>query len=598
MPHALLKTHFGYDHFRPLQEEIITEVLAGRDALVLMPTGGGKSLCYQLPAMMLPGLTLVISPLIALMKDQVDGLQANGVAAEAINSALSPSEISAVQKRALTGEIKLLYVSPERLALQAFQVFLKELPVSLLAIDEAHCISEWGHDFRPDYRNLKLLRKRYPDVPVIALTATATEKVRRDIVVQLGLERAKIFLSTFNRPNLTYEVRPKGGGAAALRVLASQFAGESVIIYCQSRKDVEALAVSFSKNGIKALPYHAGLEPGVRQRNQERFIRDEVRVMVATIAFGMGIDKPDVRLVVHYDLPKSLEGYYQETGRAGRDGLPSRCVLFYTYADAAKQEFFIGQITDAKEQANAQQKLHQVLEFCQLTRCRRGYLMRYFGEEWTDDGCRGCDNCLKPVELFDSTQIGKKIISAVLKTNERFGGGVIAGVLVGSKTTLTKQPWMESLSVFGIVEDYTEDQIKSLVRMLAETGLLLRSSGEYPTFSVSQNGKRFLMGDTPLMLPRPQVASKSVKIADQGKVVGNYDTDLFERLRVLRKRLADELGVPPFIVFGDASLRDMATSKPKDLKEFAQISGVGEKKLAQFAEDFLAVIAEPIVIIT
>lgn len=598
MPRTLLKTHFGYDQFRPLQEEIINEVLVGHDALVLMPTGGGKSLCYQLPALLLSGITLVISPLIALMKDQVDGLQANGVAAQAIHSGMSPLQITTIQKQALKGEIKLLYVSPERLAVPSFQEFLGQLSVSLVAIDEAHCISEWGHDFRPDYRNLKTLRKRYAGIPVIALTATATEQVRRDIIIQLGLEEAKVFLSTFNRPNLTYEVRPKGGGAAALRVLASEFVGESIIIYCQSRKDVESLASGFSKNGIPALPYHAGLDPGVRQRNQERFIRDEVRVMVATIAFGMGIDKPDVRLVVHYDLPKSLEGYYQETGRAGRDGLPSRCVLYYTYADAAKQEFFIGQITDPKEQGNAQQKLHQVLEFCQLTGCRRAYLMRYFAEEWTDDGCGNCDNCLKPAELFDSTEIAKKVISAVLKTGERFGAGIVAGVLLGSKTVLTKQPWVQKLSVFGIVNDFTEEQLKSLIRLMAEAGLLLRSSGEYPIFTVSQNGKRFLMGSTPLMLPRPQTVSKSAKQIKSAKVTDQeYDSALFEQLRILRKRLADELGVPPFIVFGDASLRDMAGVKPKNLVEFAQISGVGEKKLAQFGSVFLEVIAESTAVI-
>lgn len=588
MLHELLKTHFGYDQFRPLQAEIITTVLEGQDALVLMPTGGGKSLCYQLPALALPGVTLVISPLIALMKDQVDGLQANGVAAMAIHSGLAASEISQIQKKAISGHIKLLYVSPERLALPVFQEFLEKIEVSLLAIDEAHCISEWGHDFRPDYRNLKQLRKRFLGVPVIALTATATEKVRTDIKLQLGLEQAKVFLSTFNRPNLTYEVRPKAGGAAALRALVGEFRGQSVIIYCQSRKDVETLAASFTKNKMPAVPYHAGLQPGERQRNQDRFIRDEVPIVVATIAFGMGIDKPDVRLVVHYDLPKSLEGYYQETGRAGRDGLASRCVLFYTYADAAKQEYFIEQITDAKEQGNAQQKLHNVLEYCQLTRCRRAYLMRYFAEEWTDDACGNCDNCLKPPELVDSTEIAKKIISAVLKTNERFGAGVIAGVLLGQKTVLTKLPWMQSLSVFGIVDDFSEVQLKSLIRLLAEAGLLLRSTGEYPTFQVSHNGKRFLLGSTPLLLPRPQVAIKSAKSSPLRSASGPYDMDLFEQLRVLRKRLADELGVPPFIVFGDASLRQMAISKPSTIEQFAAISGVGEKKLQQFGEVFIA----------
>jgi len=598
MPHSILKTHFGYDEFRPLQEEIIEELLASKDALVLMPTGGGKSLCYQIPALLLPGITLVVSPLIALMKDQVDGLQANGVRAEALHSGLTGPDINLIMNQARRGQIKLLYVSPERLAVPAFQAFLKELTISLLAIDEAHCISEWGHDFRPDYRNLAALRKQYAGVPLVALTATATERVREDISTQLGLQKARTFLSTFNRPNLSYTVRPKTGTSAAIIELLQEQPEESAIIYCASRKDVERMTQTLQKAGISALSYHAGLNKDVRQNNQEQFIRDEVRVMVATIAFGMGIDKPDVRLVVHYDLPKSLEGYYQETGRAGRDGLPSRCVLFYSYSDSAKQDFFIGQMTDGVEQQQAKEKLSLMLDFCRLRGCRRAFLMEYFGEKWPEGSCGACDNCLNPQEYIEATEISKKILSAVLRTKQRFGAGVIAGVLRGSDTIIAKQPWLQQLSVFGIVDNFSEDELKQLIRSLAEHGFLVRGEGEYPTFQVSSEGIQFLKGSESVELPRPLVAqkkSRKEKIVKAGKLPGDYDVDLFERLRVLRKRLADELGVPPFIVFGDASLRDMCVSKPKTLEQFAEISGVGEKKLVQFGEVFLKEINDALV---
>ena len=406
---TLLKSHFGYDHFLPLQEKIITNVLARKDSLALMPTGGGKSLCYQLPALCFDGLTLVVSPLIALMKDQVDGLKANGIAAEFINSTLSPAEIARVQAQAKKGQLKILYLAPERLTLSGFRDFVRTLDVNLIAIDEAHCISEWGHDFRPDYRDLKALRRDFPAIPVIALTATATEKVREDIIVQLGLQRGQTFLSSFNRANLTYLVQPKRTAFSELLELLRRHKNEPAIIYCFSRKDTEGLAADLSANGLKALPYHAGLDNDLRKRTQEKFFRDEVPIIVATIAFGMGIDKPDIRLVVHYDLPKSLEGHYQETGRAGRDGLLSECVLFYSYGDKIKQDHFIDQIEDDVEQQNARQKLAQVVEFCELQTCRRKYLLEYFGEKWEEENCSGCDVCLTPKEEFDATEIAQKI---------------------------------------------------------------------------------------------------------------------------------------------------------------------------------------------
>lgn len=401
--HDLLKKYFGYDTFRPLQEEIVTHIVSAKDALVLMPTGGGKSLCYQLPALKLPGMALVISPLIALMKDQVDALRANGVSAAFMNSTLSFQELNRIEMQARRGELKLLYLAPERVAMPRIQAFLKELSISLLAVDEAHCISEWGHDFRPEYRSLMVLRQLFPRVPLVALTATANPRVRDDIVRQLGLQGGRLFQSSFNRPNLTYRIIPKKKALDGLvRHLAAR-AGQSVIIYCFSRKGTEQLVADLKANGIQALAYHAGLTNDKRQETQEKFIRDEVSVIVATVAFGMGIDKPDVRLVVHMDLPKSLEGYYQETGRAGRDGLPSECLLFYSRGDCFKHEYFIREMSDAREQARARQQMQEMISYCESPACRRAHLLRYFGEAWTKENCESCDRCLPP-ETFAAVE--------------------------------------------------------------------------------------------------------------------------------------------------------------------------------------------------
>ena len=430
----LLKKNFGYDRFRPLQEEIVENVLAENDTVVLMPTGSGKSLCYQLPALRLEGLTIVISPLISLMKDQVDALQGNGISATFINSTLSLSEIASIKRQAIDGSIKILYVAPERFAISSFRDFLHTLRVSLIAVDEAHCISEWGHDFRPDYRNLKNLRSYFPDTPIIGLTATATKKVREDIVEQLNLDNPQIFISSFNRANLTYIVQPKRNAFRMLLDLLQKHKDEPAIIYCFSRKNSEGVAGDLRSEGFNAMPYHAGLDNETRRETQERFIRDEVPIVVATIAFGMGIDKPDVRLIVHYDLPKSLEGYYQETGRSGRDGLPSECILFYSYGDKIKQDFFIDQIADKDEREKAQKKLRQVIDFCELNRCRRRYLIEYFGETWKEGNCGGCDVCLSPREVFDASIVSQKILSCVVRTRERFGVSYIIDVLCGKGT--------------------------------------------------------------------------------------------------------------------------------------------------------------------
>ena len=484
-----LKAYFGFDRFLPLQEEIITKVLAKRDTLVLMPTGGGKSLCYQLPALRFKGLTLVVSPLIALMKDQVDGLVANGVPAGLLNSTLSAQEANQVQDQARQGKIKILYVAPERLALPGFQRFLQSLDVSLIAIDEAHCISEWGHDFRPDYRNLKSLRRDFPGVPVIALTATATEPVREDIVNQLGLEKPEIFISSFNRPNLTYTIQPKTEPLGSLLHLLEKHPGGSAIIYRFSRKATEETALELSERGYSVLPYHAGLEQDLRRETQEKFIRDQVQIVVATIAFGMGIDKPDVRLVVHYDLPKTVEGYYQETGRAGRDGLPSDCVLFYSYGDRSKQEYFISQIEDDDEREKAHIKLDQILALCDLQACRRAYLMEYLGESWPQTDCGGCDICLQPREEFDATEIAQKILSAAIRTGERCGVNYLVDVLRGSANKAVRTRGHHELPVFGISRDVDSDELKEMVRSLVTNGLLAQNGGDYPTLGVSEQGR-------------------------------------------------------------------------------------------------------------
>jgi ATP-dependent DNA helicase RecQ len=406
--HTALKKYFGYDEFRPLQQEIIENVIAKEDCLVLMPTGGGKSLCFQLPALLKDGITIAVSPLISLMKDQVDALGANGVRAAYINSTQTQDEVLTIINDIKSGVTKILYISPERLALPKFAAWLQTLPISLFAIDEAHCISEWGHDFRPDYRNLKKLRTNFPNIPIIALTATATEKVRADIVTQLGLPAARIFTSSFNRQNLSYEVLPKKDSFNTMLSLIEMYPQESVIIYCFSRKDTESIATKLNQYGHIAGTYHAGLSADKRRENQEKFIRDEIHIMVATIAFGMGIDKPDVRLVIHHSLPKSIEGYYQETGRAGRDGLPSRCVLLYSVADSFKQEYFINQISDEEEQHQARHNLNQSVQYGKLTSCRRKFLLRYFNEEYSEDNCGNCDRCTAPTPLPSPTSSQRK----------------------------------------------------------------------------------------------------------------------------------------------------------------------------------------------
>jgi ATP-dependent DNA helicase RecQ len=594
----LLKTHFGYDEFRPLQEEIINNVLDKKDTFVLMPTGGGKSLCYQLPALKFDGLTLVISPLIALMKDQVDALKTNGISAEYINSSLLPAEIQQIQEKVIAGKVKILYVAPERLALENFKKFLKTANVKLIAVDEAHCISQWGHDFRPDYRNLKFFKSQFPKIPVIALTATATPKVREDIIKQLSLDNPKPFISSFNRENLTMIVTRKKGAFDKLLGLLQKHKNEPSIIYCFSRKETEEIAASLQAEGFNALPYHAGLNSETRKKNQELFIKDEVSIIVATIAFGMGIDKPDIRLVVHYTFPKTIEGYYQEIGRAGRDGLPSECILFYSYGDIRKHEFFIDQMEDVVEREKCREKLNQVIEYCETMVCRRKYVLGYFGEKYSfsssageenKKGCEACDICLSPNSLFDATEISQKILSCVIRTGNRFGRNYIADVLLGKNSQQIIENRHSDLPVFGIVHDFNKDEVNQIMKSLIAFGFLRTSMGKYPTVSVTQKGLQFLKRKESLELPKTRE-----DLAERGEIVSRrkiqYDLNLFEKLKALRKQIADKNNVPPFMIFSDVSLQEMAYYFPADRNNFAKIEGVGIRKLESFSKAFLAVI--------
>ena len=593
-PLSLLKSRFGYESFRPLQAEVIDNVLAGRDTLALMPTGGGKSVCYQLPALLLGGTTLVVSPLIALMKDQVDALNAMGIAAGFVNSSLSASEAQQVEARVRQGEVKLLYVAPERLALPGFRRFLHELDLSLIAIDEAHCISEWGHEFRPDYRNLRQLREDFPAVPVIALTATATEQVREDIVAQLGLQQGSVFLSGFNRENLRYAVLPKASSWGRLLSLLERHRDQSTIIYCFSRQETEDLAADLRDRGFEARPYHAGLDAETRRRTQEDFVRDRTPIIAATIAFGMGIDKPDVRLVVHYSLPKSMENYYQETGRAGRDGLPSECVLFYAYGDKARQDFFINRMEDATEKGNAQQKLARMVEFAQLSTCRRRFILEYLGERWPEENCGGCDVCLQPREEFDATEIAQKILSAVIRTGERFGTNHVIRVLRGSKDKRIVEMGHDRLSVYGIAVDFDRAELRETVELLRTQGLLAQSGGEYPALAVTPEGRELLQNRQPLTLSRPAASRNAeaggTRRAGSPTAIADYDQELFERLRDLRRRLADARNIPPYVIFGDTTLRYMSAVFPQTVEGIARAPGMGAIKLEQYGRQFVEVI--------
>lgn len=589
----VLKQYFGHDAFRPGQLEVVEQILAGRDSFVLMPTGGGKSLIYQLPALVLPGLTVVISPLIALMHDQVDRLKANGIAATFINSSLSNAERMQRELAAINGELNLLYVAPERLMGSNFLSLLDQVQehvgLSLLAVDEAHCVSEWGHDFRPEYRQLGQLRKRYPDVPMLALTATATERVRDDILTQLKLRDPHIHIASFDRSNIYYEVRlkHKGSYGELLQFLLEQ-PESSVIVYCQSRKGVDELSFALAHDGIRALPYHAGLTSEQRSENQERFIRDDVPVLVATIAFGMGIGKPDVRAVIHFDLPRNLEGYYQESGRAGRDDLPAQCILFFNYGDRVKVEYIIAQKTSEHEQYLAYQQLQQVLAYGDSTACRRRALLAYFGEMLPTKNCGNCDNCLRQVVLEDRTIDAQKFLSCVARTKERFGMGYIIEVLRGANTKKIRDYSHDQLSTYGIGRDLSVEEWQHLGRSLLRQGLLSEATETgYSILRLNALSREILRKQRDVMIEAlPQSLQNSLARSSRATGIAPdlapEEMGLYQHLRNVRKQLADEQGVPPYVIFTDATLRAMAQQRPQSQSQFAQISGVGSRKLEAY----------------
>ena len=584
-----LKKHFGYDQFRPLQREIMHDALAGRDLLVLMPTGGGKSLCFQLPALMRDGLTIVVSPLIALMKDQVDALQTSGIPATYLNSTLDREEAKARWRGLHRGEYRMLYVAPERLMLDAFLERALNWDIAQFAIDEAHCISEWGHDFRPEYRELKKLRKHLPDVPIMALTATATERVRADIVKELKLQDPRCYVASFNRPNLTYRVVPKTAPYEQLLAFIRSRPNDSGIIYCASRKSTESLARNLNEDGISAKPYHAGLTTAERTKHQDAFLRDDVRVITATIAFGMGINKPNVRFVVHYDLPKNLESYYQETGRAGRDGLPSECVLLFSPGDVAKQRHFIDEKTD-KEANIARAQLQQMVHYAETRECRRAVLLEYFGETVPQESCESCDNCLQPRETFDGTVHAQKFLSCLYRIHARhgfgFGLGHVVDVLRGADTEAIRQRGHNQLSTYGIGGELKRGEWQAIGRELLRLGLVECAPGKFATLSLTPAGLEALRKRTSIVLTKQiEIAEKSARIKP-GAI--ECDEALFERLRALRRQLADERGVPAYIIFSDVSLREMARKYPTNSTEFRRIPGVGEQKLKDFGEAFLS----------
>ncbi len=589
----LLQSVFGYESFRGAQEEIIRHLLAGGDALVLMPTGGGKSLCYQLPAMLRLGVGIVVSPLIALMKDQVDALRQLGIKAAYLNSSLNPQQAATVEKELLGGDLDLLYVAPERLLTPRFLDLLQRSRLSLFAIDEAHCVSQWGHDFRPEYIGLSLLAERFPEVPRIALTATADAATRREMVEKLRLSRARQFIASFDRPNIRYTVVEKQNARQQfLAFYRREHAGEAGIVYRLSRRSVDDTAAWLRKHGVQALPYHAGLDARTRQRHQERFLREDGVVMVATIAFGMGIDKPDVRFVAHLDLPKNLEGYYQETGRAGRDGLPADAYMTYGLADVVSlRRLMAKSLAEEAFKRVERQKLEALLGYCESPNCRRQVLLAYFGET-LETPCGNCDTCLNEVKTFDGTVAVQKALSTVYRTGQRFGAGHLIDVLLGKETPRISSLGHQRLSTYGIGTEYSEREWRSIFRQLVAAGYLSTDAQGHGSLLLAPRSVAVLKGKEHVQLRhdparQPKAATKSKKPVLQGA-----DEQLFEALRERRTAFAQEQGVPPYVIFHDSTLRQMAQLKPRTSRAFSQLSGVGKAKLERYGQAFLQVIAE------
>ena len=588
-PSSILKNTFGYDTFRPLQYEVIENVMARRDTLAVMPTGGGKSLCYQIPALLFDGLTVVVSPLISLMKDQVEQLRAVGVPALFLNSSLAPQEYQENIGYVKRGEVKLLYVAPETLLTSRILSLLEEVKVDLLTIDEAHCISEWGHDFRPEYRQLVEVRKRFPNAVCLALTATATSRVRQDIRTTLKFATTNEFIASFNRENLYIEVARKRDPIAQTIRILDRYKDQSGIIYCFSRRQVDELAAYLASQGYSALPYHAGLEDAERRKNQEAFIRDDAQIIVATIAFGMGINKPNVRFIVHFDLPKSVESYYQEIGRAGRDGLPAHCTLLYSYSDVAKINYFIDK-KESNEKRVAIQHLDAIVRYAEDERtCRRKPLLHYFGESFPADNCSNCDNCTStPVALTDITIFAQKFLSCVKRVDEKFGAAHIVDILLGSKNEKVLRWGHNKVSTYGIGRELTKKQWMHIARQLIQTGYL-KQDGEYRTLSFTVKALDALR-KREAIFGVVQEAAGRIKKAGKGKAEVEYNHALFAILRQKRKEMADKVGIPPYVIFSDRTLVEMSAYYPQSFEGLLKISGVGQVKSRQYGDAFLEVI--------
>ncbi len=595
----LTKQYFGFANFRQHQLAIMNDVIAGHDVLALLPTGGGKSLCFQVPALHLTGLTVVISPLIALMKDQVDGLQAVGIPATFLNSSLKGEKSRARLRGLHADEFRLLYLSPERVMLDGMLEDLKKWNVALFAIDEAHCISEWGHDFRPEYRGLAMLRSEFPTTPMLALTATATERVRVDIIRMLQLRDVRCYVASFNRPNLRYSVVRREKGYDQLRNFIKSRPRESGIVYSQSRKTSDSLAEKLSDDNVPALPYHAGLTTKERSDHQDQFLRDDTRVIRATIAFGMGINKPNVRYVIHYDLPKNLEGYYQETGRAGRDGLPSECLLLFSAGDVVKYDVFIKEKTDEQERIMARSQLRQMVDYAEFSDCRRAKLLAYFGETDAPANCASCDNCLSPRQTYDGTVSAQKLLSCVYRIKERTGYGFglahTTAILVGSKDKKILDRHHDQLSTYNIGQEHTLSQWSEIGRELIRAGYLCQNTERGNALELTAEGKMALKDRRPITLTSA-LAGNSTKSSpnistpkkkwDSGAI--DCDEELFDQLRVLRRKLSNEREVAAFIIFSDLSLRGMARFYPQTEVEMCRINGIGAKKWVDFGEIFIA----------
>ena len=590
----ILQSVFGYQQFRPNQQAIVDQLVAGGDAMVLMPTGGGKSLCYQIPALVRDGLGIVISPLIALMQDQVDTLLQLGIKAAYINSSLSSTQVNEIEQKILRREIEILYIAPERLMMPRTLALLERCQIALFAIDEAHCVSQWGHDFRPEYIQLSVLHQRFPRIPRIALTATADMTTRAEIIERLALQQAKVFNSGFDRPNIFYRIAENSGNARdqLLRFIEGEHAGEAGIVYCLSRKRVDELAMWLSHKGLKALPYHAGLSSEQRRDHQQRFLREEGIVMVATIAFGMGIDKPDVRFVAHLNLPKSLEAYYQETGRAGRDGEPADAWMIYGLQDVIVLRQ-MQQQSEANEQFKRieQHKLNAMLGFCEITSCRRQALLNYFGDH-LEQPCGHCDTCQEPPATWDATVAAQKALSCVHRTGQRFGVNYLIDVLLGKDNERIKQFGHHQVSTFGIGKELNINEWRHLYRQLIARGLLSVDLEGYGALKLSESARPVLKGE-PLELRKMR---KTLKRGSRSSTSIEFNTPLenrlWESLREYRKELADQQGVPPFVIFHDATMREMVIQRPQDLLSMGQISGVGQKKLERYGNEFLQIIRQ------